>query len=171
MKNNKISKYNKEKLSNMAYQLQNTEDSWIKQNPSKWSEMQKEYRAFYKKLYGHDARFDTDDYARGGNISRVSLKKYFYNNALKHDDLIGLRVFHANSGDYVYIKEIDGMISNATFPRTLWAGKNKDDEFGHSVDTEDLFLFLSKDVYDDNDETYAKGGNILKGFDYSIGGL
>lgn len=66
-----VSKYEVEKLSNLAYQLQNVEDSWIAKNHSKFVEMQNEYKKQFKKVYGHSNYENPDDFgkmATGGGV-------------------------------------------------------------------------------------------------------
>lgn len=68
-----VSKYEVEKLSNLAYQLQNVEDSWIAKNHSKFVEMQNEYKKQFKKVYGHSNYENPDDFgkmATGGMVFR-----------------------------------------------------------------------------------------------------
>ena len=61
-----VSKSEKEKLSNMAYQLQNCSDSWISKNHGKFVEMQNEYKKQFKKVYGHNNYADPKTMAKGG---------------------------------------------------------------------------------------------------------
>lgn len=66
-----VSKYELEKLSNLAYQLQNVEDSWIAKNHSKFVEMQNEYKKQFKKVYGHTNYKDPNEYSKGGDVGSI----------------------------------------------------------------------------------------------------
>lgn len=67
-----VGKYEKEKLANLAYQLQNADDSWIAKNHSKFVEMQNEYKRQFKKVYGHSNYQDPNEfYANGGGVGRT----------------------------------------------------------------------------------------------------
>ena len=70
-----VSKSEKEKLSNIAYQLQNCSDSWISKNHGKFVEMQNEYKKQFKKVYGHTNYADPNTMAKGGNIEFRKLAK------------------------------------------------------------------------------------------------
>ena len=56
--------------------------------------------------------------------------RQYYKTLHSKDDLMGLRVINQN-GEYVYIKSVEDGI---------WAGKNKDDEFGHHYSIDDLSI-------------------------------
>ena len=79
----KISKAEKEKLSNLAYQLQNADDGWIKNNHGKFVEMQNEYKKQFKKVYGHSNYTDPNNYAKGGSLKSIA-KKYEENEDINY---------------------------------------------------------------------------------------
>jgi len=65
----KVSKSEKEKLSNLAYQLQNADDGWISKNHGKFVQMQNEYKKQFKKVYGHTNYSDPNRYGDGGMVN------------------------------------------------------------------------------------------------------
>jgi hypothetical protein len=62
----------KEKLSNIAYQLINTEDSFKKNNPQAYSQMRDEYKAQFIKVYGKDEYDKRHVMAKGGVLKNAT---------------------------------------------------------------------------------------------------
>lgn len=62
-------KSDKEKLANLAYQLQAADEGWIKNNHSEFIKMQNEYKAQWEKVYGNTNYANPDDFANGGYMA------------------------------------------------------------------------------------------------------
>ena len=60
------SKAEKEKLANLAYQLQNADDGWISKNMGEFIKMQNAYKEQFRKVYGHSNYEDPNNFAKGG---------------------------------------------------------------------------------------------------------
>ncbi len=58
----------------------------------------------------------------------IPLREY-YLTLPKKELLIGERVYHENNEQWVYIKSVD---------EGLWCGRNRDDDFGHFYNMDDL---------------------------------
>lgn len=64
----KVSKSEKEKLANLAYQLQNADEGWIKNNHAEFVKMQNAYKEQWKKVHGNSNYPNSDDFAKGGKV-------------------------------------------------------------------------------------------------------
>jgi hypothetical protein len=80
-----VSKSEKEKLTNLAYQLQNVDESWIAKNHSDFVKMQNEYKEQFSKVYGHSNYADPNDYAKGGSTSRYNTGISWHQDRAKHN--------------------------------------------------------------------------------------
>lgn len=77
-------KKEKEKLRNLAYQLQNADEGWIRNNHSKFVQMQNDYKNQFKKVYGHSNYENPNDYANGGGVGNFTLADYKANEEINH---------------------------------------------------------------------------------------
>lgn len=70
--NRSASKSDKEKLANLAYQLQAADEGWIKNNHSEFVKMQNEYKSQWKKVHGDTNYANPDDFANEKYIVWIS---------------------------------------------------------------------------------------------------
>lgn len=63
----------------------------------------------------------------------ISLKKYYKDNCMNKEELIGRWVYDTWNDEFVYIKEVEG---------GLWCGKNDDDDNGHFYDMSRLEIHV-----------------------------
>lgn len=63
-------KYAKEKLANLAYQLQAADEGWIKNNHSEFVKMQNEYKKQWVKVHGNTKYADPNEFAKGGYMAK-----------------------------------------------------------------------------------------------------
>ena len=66
-------KREKEKLTNLAYQLQNADEGWIRNNHSKFVQMLNDYKNQFKKVYGHSNYENPNNFAEGGGVGSSTI--------------------------------------------------------------------------------------------------
>jgi hypothetical protein len=121
----KVSKSEKEKLSNLAYQLQSADEGWIKNNHGKFVEMQNQYKKQFKKVYGHTNYTDPNEMAEGGAIykgDKVKIKDSSKKMVVK-DISKGRKGYVEFSGDAgTYLKgDLEKMEKGGyTMPNNCW---------------------------------------------------
>jgi hypothetical protein len=74
---NVVSNSEMEKLSNLAYQLQNADEGWIKNNHGEFVKLQNEYKKQFVKVYGHSNYENPNNFSIGGGINSKA-KKFSY---------------------------------------------------------------------------------------------
>jgi hypothetical protein len=67
-----------------------------------------------------------------------ALKKYFYENCHKNNELIGMLVIH-DEEEY-FINEFDQFCNTDKLPREVLIGKRQGSNYGKIVDTSELFI-------------------------------
>jgi hypothetical protein len=77
-------KREKEKLTNLAYQLQNADEGWIRNNHSEFVQMQNDYKNQFKKVYGHSNYENPNNYAKGGGVENFTLADYKENEQINN---------------------------------------------------------------------------------------
>ena len=71
-------KREKEKLTNLAYQLQNADEGWIRNNHSKFVQMLNDYKNQFKKVYGHSNYENPNNYADGGGVGMPNVAWFVF---------------------------------------------------------------------------------------------
>lgn len=146
----------KEKLSNISYQLINTTDSFKKNNPEAYSRMKDEYKAQFIKVYGKDEyakrhmMADGGMMAEGGEVGdKVKLLK-----GLKDENIF--RNFP--EGEYEIKKIIKG---NDSFPEGFYEIENKDGR--RTQLKKSRFALVSSNGFMADGGMMARGGYMSKG--------
>lgn len=67
------------------------------------------------------------------------LKKHFYDNMCNNQQLIGMAVIMSD-GTELFINDFDQMCSTDKLPRTLFASNKLGSNFGHTIDSDELFV-------------------------------
>ena len=67
------------------------------------------------------------------------IRRYFLKNSLTHENIIGKRVTTLD-GSVWYINKISKIKDNTRLPYQLFCSKRPNEEFGHYIKTDDLYV-------------------------------
>jgi len=149
--------YEKEKLSNINYQLQNTEESFQKNNPEAYSRMKDEYKAQFIKVYGKDEYAKRHMMADGGMMAEggeVYYVRDFYPN---YDEDKIVSILKSNGLRKVRKAKLYGM-SNLPQVAVFEGDKNKAQEILEKEFPDNYISIYEKDW----GRKMADGGHIVE---------